>query len=90
VALDALALDAIVRELGLADTTVDLETGAAWLGGQPAPTTFDLRTILPHLRRFLRHDLPRVLAAPAADAAWHVGFDSAASGASTSITAATR
>src|SRR5207249_4329656 len=51
---------------------VDLEQGAVWLGGQPEPELFGLGDFRPHLERFLRHDLGRILAGSAADARWHV------------------
>jgi DNA replication ATP-dependent helicase Dna2 len=68
----ALQLQAIIEAEGIADTRVDVDTGAVWLGQQTAPETFSLRELRPHLERFLSEDLMRILDGPPEDAAWHL------------------
>jgi hypothetical protein len=76
VLLYALALDAILQEAGIRDAKVDSQSGAVWLGKQPEPEPFDTRSLQPHLAQFLREVLPRLLARPAAEAAWHFSYNS--------------
>ena len=49
VLLYALALEAVLADVGIAGVRVDLQTGAVWLGEQPEPETFDMRPLRPHL-----------------------------------------
>ncbi len=51
---------------------VDLEQGAVWLGKQPEAEAFALGDFRPHLERFLRQDLTRILSTPAHDVPWHL------------------
>jgi len=74
VLLYALELDTVLRQEGVEDARVDLETGAVWLGSHPAPTEFVLGELRPHMESFLRHDLVRILRTAADDARWHVHF----------------
>ena len=67
----ALELQALLDAEGI-DARVDLEQGAVWLGKQPEPEGFNLGDFRPHLERFLRHDLGRILAGEARDAHWHL------------------
>ena len=73
VALYALELDTIVRDAGI-DADVDLDTGGIWLADRLAPEDFELTLIRPHVEQFLRVDMPRILSAPASEAAWHLFF----------------
>jgi hypothetical protein len=68
----ALELQALLESEGIGDTRVDLDHGAVWLGKQPAPVAFRLSDFRPHLERFLRSDLPRILGLAARDAHWHL------------------
>lgn len=70
--LYALELKALVEAEGIDTTRVDLDHGAVWLGKQPEPEVFNLSAFRPHLERFLRHDLGRILAGSASDAHWHL------------------
>ena len=70
----ALELETLVGERPLDDLQVDMEVGGVWLGGQAEPTDFPLGDFRPHLERFLRHDLLRVLRSAAHQARWHVRF----------------
>jgi hypothetical protein len=70
--LYALQLQAVLDAEGIPNTRIDLEQGAVWLGKQPAAEVFDLAAFRPHLERFLRQDLQRILAAEARDAHWHL------------------
>ena len=67
----ALELQAMLDAEGI-DARVDLEHGAVWLGKQPEPEIFALGDFRPHLERFLRHDLGRILAGEAREAHWHL------------------
>ncbi len=67
----ALELQAVLDAEGI-DAHVDLERGAVWLGQQPAPEPFNLGDFRPHLERFLRHDLGRILAGEGREAHWHL------------------
>jgi predicted RecB family nuclease len=68
----ALELQALLDAEGITSARVDLDHGAVWLGKQPEPETFNLSAFRPHLERFLRHDLTRILAGSAEDARWHL------------------
>jgi hypothetical protein len=68
----ALELQALLDSEGIADARVDLDEGAVWLGKQPQAELFRLSDFRPHLERFLRHDLGRILAGAARDARWHL------------------
>ncbi len=70
--LYALELQAILDAEGITSARVDLDHGAVWLGGQPEPEVFDLSAFRPHLERFLREDLTRVLSGAPEKARWHV------------------
>jgi hypothetical protein len=70
--LYALELQAILDAEGISSVRVDLDQGGVWLGQQPEPQAFDLSAFRPHLERFLRHDLARILAGAAQDASWHL------------------
>jgi hypothetical protein len=70
--LYALELQALLDEEGIADARADLERGAVWLGQQPEPEEFDISAFRPHLERFLRQDLVRILSGAAQDARWHL------------------
>jgi hypothetical protein len=70
--LYALELQALLDAEGIPSARVDLDHGAVWLGKQPAPEVFSLSDFRPHLERFLRHDLGRLLAGSAQDAHWHL------------------
>jgi DNA replication ATP-dependent helicase Dna2 len=67
----ALELQAMLDAEGI-DARVDLEHGAVWLGKQPEPEIFNLGDLRPHLERFLRHDLGRILAGDARETHWHL------------------
>ncbi|HTU93845.1 MAG TPA: hypothetical protein VMF69_27440, partial [Gemmataceae bacterium] len=67
----ALELQAMLDAEGI-DAHVDLEQGAVWLGKQAEPQLFPLGDFRPHLERFLRHDLVRILAGAAREAHWHL------------------
>jgi DNA replication ATP-dependent helicase Dna2 len=69
--LYALELQALLDSEGIA-ARVDLEHGAVWLGKQPQAEVFRLGDFRPHLERFLRRDLGRILAGDARDAHWHL------------------
>ena len=68
----ALEIDHVLRARGI-DGSVDLDTGAAWLGGAPAPDDFDLRVVRPHLEDALAR-LPALVAQPPSEADWHVRY----------------
>jgi hypothetical protein len=68
----ALELQALLDAEGIPSARVDLEHGAVWLGKQPEPEVFDLGSFRPHLERFLRRDLGRILAGSAREACWHL------------------
>src|SRR5262249_44361730 len=70
--LYALELQSLLDAEGITTARVDLEQGAVWLGKRPAPEVFDVRAFRPHLERFLRRDLCRILAGAAEDARWHL------------------
>jgi hypothetical protein len=70
--LYALQLQAMLEDEGIEATQVDLEHGAVWLGQQAEPEVFDLTALRPHLERFLRQDLCRILTGSAAEAHWHL------------------
>jgi hypothetical protein len=72
VLLYALELQALLDEAGIDSAEADLDQGAVWLGNQPEPETFRLADFRPHLERFLRNDLGRILAAGADAAHWHL------------------
>jgi len=67
----ALELQALLEAEGIGDAQVDLGCGAVWLGKQVEPETFPLGDFRPHLERFLRQDLTRILEGEAQDARWH-------------------
>jgi DNA replication ATP-dependent helicase Dna2 len=67
----ALELQAMLDAEGI-EARVDLEHGAVWLGKQDEPEIFDLGDFRPHLERFLRNDLGRILAGEAREAHWHL------------------
>jgi hypothetical protein len=70
--LYALELQALLDAEGITSARVDLDQGAVWLGQRPDPELFDLAAFRPHLERFLRDDLGRILGASAHDARWHL------------------
>jgi hypothetical protein len=70
--LYALELQALLEAEAVASARVDLGQGAVWLGKQEGPEVFNLADFRPHLERFLRHDLTRILSTPARDAHWHL------------------
>jgi hypothetical protein len=70
--LYALELQALLDSAGIGSARADLEHGAVWLGKQPRPEVFRLGDFRPHLERFLRQDLGRILAGEARDAHWHL------------------
>jgi hypothetical protein len=70
--LYALELQALLEAEGITSARIDLEHGAVWLGKQPEPEVFALGAFRPHLERFLRHDLGRILAGAAEEAHWHL------------------
>jgi hypothetical protein len=70
--LYALELQALLDAAGIDSTRVDLDHGAVWLGKQPEAEVFSLTDFRPHLERFLRHDLGRILAGSARAAHWHL------------------
>jgi hypothetical protein len=72
VLLYALELQALLDAAGITVARVDLDRGAVWLGNQPAPEVFDVSTFRPHLERFLRRDLGRILSRSAQEAHWHL------------------
>ncbi len=69
--LYALELQAILEAEGIAGRA-DLEHGGVWLGDHPEPEVFALGAFRPHLERFLREDLSRILSGEAKDARWHL------------------
>ena len=68
----AIELDHVLRAAGI-DGRVDLETGAAWLGGAPEPEEFDLGVVRPHLEDVLAR-LPALVAQPLDEVDWHVRY----------------
>ncbi len=70
--LYALELQALLDAEGITAARVDLDRGAVWLGKQPEPEVFELGAFRPHLERFLRRDLMRILSGEARDAHWHL------------------
>jgi hypothetical protein len=70
--LYALELEAVLEAEGIEDAQVDLDLGAVWLGQHEAPETFPLSAFRPHVERFLRHDLMRILEGQPEEAAWHL------------------
>ena len=68
----AIELDHVLRAGGV-DGRVDLQTGAAWLGGAPAPEDFDLGVVRPHLEDVLAR-LPALVAQPVDEVDWHVRY----------------
>jgi len=70
--LYALELQAVLDAEGITSARVDLEHGAVWLGKQPEPEVFALGAFRPHLERFLRRDLGRILSGEPQDASWHL------------------
>lgn len=70
----ALELADLIREQGIENASVDIKTGAVWLGGQPEPTPIDLSDFRPYLESFLRNDLERVLRQEAQEVSWHLYF----------------
>src|SRR5262249_43573556 len=70
--LYALELQALLEAEGIPATHVDLEYGAVWLGKEPQPEVFRLGDFRPHLERFLREDLARILERSAREAHWHL------------------
>ncbi|MBL8797965.1 MAG: AAA family ATPase [Planctomycetia bacterium] len=70
--LYALELQAVLDAEGIDSARVDLDRAAVWLGQQPEPEVFDLAAFRPHLERFLRSDLSRILSGKAEDAHWHL------------------
>ncbi len=67
----ALELQTLLEAEGI-DAEVDLECGAVWLGKQEEPEIFNLGDFRPHLERFLRNDLSRILQGEAREAHWHL------------------
>lgn len=70
--LYALELQSLIEAERLEGVRVDLDAGAVWLGQQPEPEAFDVAAFRPHLERFLRNDLSRVLSGTAGEAHWHL------------------
>src|SRR5262249_45298820 len=70
--LYALELQAVLDAEGITSARVDLDHGAVWLGKQPEPEVFTLGAFRPHLERFLRRDLGRILSGKPEDAHWHL------------------
>jgi hypothetical protein len=70
--LYALELQSLLDAERIVDARVDLDQGAVWLGNQKEPQVFELAAFRPHLERFLRRDLGRILSASAEQARWHV------------------
>lgn len=70
--LYALELEAVLEAEGIEDARVDLDEGAVWLGQHELPETFPLGAFRPHLERFLRHDLMRILEGEPQESAWHL------------------
>ena len=68
----ALELQALLENAGVSDVRAELDRGAVWLGQQSEPELFDLGAFRPHLERFLRRDLTRILAGKPSDAHWHL------------------
>jgi hypothetical protein len=73
VALYALLLRDVLAAAG-SSLPVDLDAGGVWLYGQPAPEPVELGGAVRLLERFLRDDLPGILARPLAEAPWHLFF----------------
>ncbi|MEN6343019.1 MAG: AAA domain-containing protein [Methanospirillum sp.] len=71
VALYALVLDRVLRELGL-PLRADVETGGVWLQGQKRPEWFDLAPGAQVLRDFFTADLPSMLDADPLAVGWHL------------------
>ena len=68
----AIELDHILRARRI-EGRVDLDTGAAWLGGAPVPEEFGLGVVRPHLENVLAR-LPTIVAQPLDDVDWHVRY----------------
>lgn len=74
VLLYGLELDALCAAGFLGEVEADLTCGQVWLGGQAEPSVCELSDLRPHVERFLRSDLMRILQNPAAAARWHVYY----------------
>jgi DNA replication ATP-dependent helicase Dna2 len=68
-----LILDHVLREWGVDDRVVSPD-GGVWLANAEHFTTFDVRSMRPPLETFLRDELQMLMAAPAAQARWHLYF----------------
>jgi hypothetical protein len=71
VAFYALLLEEICRAEGI-DAVVDTRWGWLWTRGSRGPKRFPLAAYRHHVQAFLRDELPRVAAASAAEAEWHL------------------
>lgn len=74
VLLYSLELEALCAAGLLGETEADLAFGQVWLGGKREPELCGLSDLRPHVERFLRSDLMRILGAPAAAARWHLYY----------------
>lgn len=70
--LYALQLQSVLEEAQITTVAVDLERGGVWLGGESHYTPCDLEGMRPHVERFLKHHLRRVLGQPPGEASWHI------------------
>ncbi len=71
VALYALVLDRVLRDLGL-PLRADVERGGVWLHGKEEPDWFDLTPGMRVLRDFFAGDLPPMLAEDPLAVGWHL------------------
>jgi DNA replication ATP-dependent helicase Dna2 len=71
VAFYTILLEEICRAEGI-DAVVETRWGWLWTRGSRGPRRFPLAAYRHHVEEFLRADLPRVAAAPPAEAAWHL------------------
>jgi len=70
----ALELAELLKMEGIKDMEVDLEFGAAWLGGTDEPELTPLASLIPFLSKFLRTTFPELLTAPVDQVDWHVSY----------------
>jgi hypothetical protein len=71
--LYSLILVSLLSDWGVSDRRAASEAGV-WLAQQAAPEYSELRGLTPPIEQFLTHELPALLAAPAAEAPWHLYF----------------
>lgn len=79
VALYSLVLEEVCRAEGI-EARVETRWGWLWTRGSRGPRRFPLPAYRHHVEAFLRTELPRIAAAAAAEAEWHLGAGCASCG----------